>query len=164
MKNIKKIIIISIIAAVILGITACSSSKFTNEERFAARANVAINYSIRDYLPDSVDYTFASLEFYEEHDAKVIRADCSVRLAQGADFVKSVFLLSDKQWYLIDFLRANPDIDAVVTEEIHMELWYISLGDFEFIVNENNLVDRSNTTEIAREFLRTGDKGLLGIN
>lgn len=160
----KKAIITAIIITVMLGMTACSSTRFTNEERFAARANLTINYNIRKYLPNSIDYGFTSLEFYQESDARVIRADCSIRVGQRADdTVRSVFLLSDKQWYIVDFLRGNPDFNIEPIWEDDTEMWYINLEDYEFTPDRNNFVDRINANTLMQRFLETEDKSLLGM-
>jgi hypothetical protein len=163
----KKIVIAFMIFAVVFGIigtAGCSSTQFTDEERFAARANVTINYNIRKYLPNGVDYGFTSLEYYEEGNARVVRADCSVRVGQGMDdIVRNVFMLSDEVWYLNDFLKDNPEIEKGAVYEEEMKMWYIDLGDFEFIANRNNFVDRINARRIADMFFDSDDKGLLGI-
>jgi len=160
----RTVVVITVIIILASSLSGCNTARFTDEERFAARANVAINYNIWKYLPESVDYAFSSLEFYEVNDARIIRADCSVRLA-GDIYVKSVFLLSDKQWYLIDFLMDNTvdDGDAEPLFDEDMKLWYINLGDFDFTPDENNFVDRANARTLANMFLNTGDKTLLGM-
>ncbi|MDR2531624.1 MAG: hypothetical protein LBC82_02145 [Oscillospiraceae bacterium] len=164
----KKITAVLIILIVVLFVTACSSSpEFTAEEKFAARANVTINRGIWEYpeLKNSVNYTFITLEYYMADGARVIRADCSVRLVfedSGDEFVRVVFLLSDTKAYLDNFIIGEK-INAGVGYIALTEMYYANLSNFEFTPNEENLVDRVNTNKLADLYVRTRNKSYLGM-
>ena len=159
----KKIIAVVLIFAVILTVSACKNETYTDAEKFAARANLTIDRNIWSYQPDAVSYTFSSIEYYEEGSARVIRADCAFLVGTGVEVVRGVFLLSDRQDYLVRYNNRN-DTDFKITEDTYTELWYINLGeDYSFETIEDNFIDRIKAGDLVRQYRNTKNKSFLGM-
>ncbi|MCL2020353.1 MAG: hypothetical protein FWG70_11460 [Oscillospiraceae bacterium] len=152
------------IVAAILFLSACSSSGFTKEERFAARANITLSARIGDFpgLEDVVSYVFTTIEYYEEDGAGVIRADCSVRKSNESseEFSRYVFLLSDKLSYLESFVTDKP-VDIFLDE--FRELYYMNLGDYVFTAEPKNFVDKESINKLSDDYHKTRDGSIIGL-
>jgi len=163
MIKVKKIIAIVLGFAAIVSLSACRGEQYTDSEKFAARANLTIDRNIHSYLPEAINYTFTTLEYYEDGSAKVIRADCNFRIGAGLDLERRAFLLSDRQDYLTRFNTRN-DTDYSITQDAYTELWYINLGgDYIFIANENNLVDSKKARDLVLKYRENNNKSYLGM-
>ncbi|MDR2558871.1 MAG: hypothetical protein LBC86_04920 [Oscillospiraceae bacterium] len=166
MKKVKKAIVIFIILISVVSSTACSSD-FTGAEKFAARANITLMQGMWDFpeLEGVTDYVFTSIEYYVSGAARVIRANCAV--SKSGDIVPYVFLLSDREEYLNDFISNNTEDDFFMRPRYleETELYYINLFDFEFTVNEENSVSILNVMDLTALYLRSGgNKSLFGMN
>jgi hypothetical protein len=163
----KKLVAVIIILVVSLALTACSSNNYTNEERFAARANITLQQGMWLFseLEDADTYVFTSLEYFEANNAKVVRAACSVHFRTGDNFERFVFLISDSRDYLDNFVLSIDDFwgkPPVYIDET--ELFFINLYDFEFAVNADNRVNIGRTWDLTELYNNSdGDKSLIGM-
>jgi|GEM_PF-1642603 len=162
--NMRIITAVILVMALVFGLTACSETEYSDEEKFAARANLTIDRNAWYYLPDAVDYVFTTIEYFEELGARVIRADCAFRTSSG-NIVRNVFLISDNEEYLETLgVRENVAIQYDVMNDTFTELWYINLGkDYEFTPDEENFVSRQSAKELVDKYRQTGDKSYLGM-
>ncbi|MCL1824140.1 MAG: hypothetical protein FWG44_08055 [Oscillospiraceae bacterium] len=155
----KKIISAGIVFALVLVLAACGSEKeYTDIERFAARANVCISRNLPEYFSDAAGFSFTTVEFYIAGEAKVIRADCSVRRA-GDKYPRCVFMLSDQEQTLLDYLDGYDLLKYDVQQDLVMNLYYVNIFDeLKFDAVEANLVDKGNIKELADKYMKSGDK------
>jgi hypothetical protein len=159
----KKIISILAIAAVVLSLAACATD-YSNAEKFAARANITLQQGMWDFpeLEGASNYVFTSIEYFVSGAARVIRANCAV--SKGGIIVPYVFLLSDREEYLNDFISSIDDFWGAPRYLEETELFFINLFDFEFTPDENNSVSILNVMDLTSLYLRNNDKSLLGMN
>jgi hypothetical protein len=161
-KGLKITAVIILTLAVLTSLTACSAD-YTNAEKFAARANVTLSKGIWDFpeLEGVTTYNFNSIEYYTSGAARVIRANCVV--SKSGNTAPYVFLLSDNENYLNDFISSIEDLWERPRYLEETELFFIYLSDFEFTVDENNSVSILNVQDLTARFNKTGDKSLLGM-
>ncbi|MCL2697464.1 MAG: hypothetical protein FWE74_05230 [Oscillospiraceae bacterium] len=159
----KKIISLFTVIVIVFSLAACGAD-YTNAEKFAARANITLQQGMWDYpeLESATDYVFTSIEYYVSGAAKVIRANCAV--SKGGVIVPYVFLLSDREDYLNDFILTVDDLYAKPRYLEETELYFINLFDFEFTPDEDNSVSILNVMDLTSLYLRNEDKSLIGMN
>jgi len=161
----KKVSVILIFTAVLITFAACSSASYTDAERFAARANVTIDRNVQDYQPGATNYSFSTIEFFFSGSARVVRADCHVRTTDeesNISFEREVFLISDSERHLLEFI-AEEKIDEDVFQDRLTELWFVGLRDFEFTPVQEYFVDSIRINTLRSDFMKSQDKGILGM-
>jgi hypothetical protein len=129
--------------------------RFTDEEKFGARANITLQRGMWDFseLEEATNFFFNTIEYSDSEGTRTIRADCTVVFADG-DIERHVFFFSDKGEYL-------EDLEYFYDE--YTEMYYTNLFDYEFTPSENDLLSRRTVNDLAQKYIQSNDKSHLGM-
>jgi hypothetical protein len=176
-----------------LGTPSSLAADYTDAERFAARAGIAVIRTARRYpeLSNAATFFISTVECYEASyvserngarwRARVARIDGVVYFAESNHFERHVFLLSDSgefiermadmytPMYTGDYGGLNEKHrtpDALSNHFISSNVWlYLTcLLDYEFIPNSEYLLDVRRVEALMREYEETRDTDLLNLS